>query len=523
MYVRVFPQKYSLSGPGCCMWTRLLESLLNPRIFFLWAFGLTILFQPVKTGFEKGHHGWVSSHTLAIITRAGPENLFLGYTRDEMKNGKVDQDYFDRYPFIFSGSFNLLLKPFWDNLSSYVYFARQLMNLIYLLSGFLIYRLLSRLADSRKAVAATALVMSSAFFVRYKDMVHFDQPAILGCLLAFNGIVDYEKTNNKKFLILGVFLGPVLGRGYAVIVFLFSWYLVSTIRGFKVAGAIKSVFNKSLLFLVLSVPFPAIMLGWNIYSESRIRNVEIAETSIVKSAKHRIGLQKYKVREGGEKEFKWASFLNNQVQRALDLTTPYFVYGIHVKNFKEKFLHYSTLLPKLIFQLGLVAFLILQRKRIKALVTHDMRRMIPIFCLSGIIWILLMRHLANYHEYVSLYLFGLLLTLSLIVIKVLEEKKSVLLRFVPLVLFFSLGMNFLKETVVSRNVNWQSEKFMEIRSVMKEKGLKSAYVGENFYDFMEGVPHAPDFYLKGFAVTTDKSQAEIFLKANSGEIDYFFR
>lgn len=500
------------------MWTYLLSSLSNPRIFFFIAFALTIVLQPFKTGFEKGHHGWVSSHTLAIITRAGPENMFLGYTRDEMKDGKVDQDYFDRYPFLFSGSFNLILKPFWDDLSKYTYLARQLMNLIYLLCGYLIFRLLRHFQDPGRAVAATALVMSSAYFIRYKDMVHFDQPAIVGCLLALNGIVDFEKSQRKKFLYVGVFLGPLLGRGYAVIIFLLTWYLVKVIKGFAEKKGARSLFNKSLLYLVLSIPLPALMLGWNIYSESKIRKVSIAETSIVKSASHRIGLQKYKARQGGEKEFRWGSFTNNQVQRALDLITPYVIYGVHVKNFKEKILHYTSLIPKLVFQLSLVTFLFFNRRKIKSLMGADFGEVVPVFCFSGVLWILLMRHLANYHEYVSLYLFGIVITLALILVNALAEKKPSLVKYLPLVLVCSLVMNYMKETSVSRQVNWQAERFQEIREHMKSRGQKTAYIGKNFYDFMEGVPHAPDFFLSGFALTTQENLADVSLQSKDQDI-----
>jgi hypothetical protein len=37
-----------------------------------------IAFQPDRIGFPPGHHGWISSESLAMITRAGSDNGFVG-------------------------------------------------------------------------------------------------------------------------------------------------------------------------------------------------------------------------------------------------------------------------------------------------------------------------------------------------------------------------------------------------------------------------------------------------------------
>src|SRR5262245_22233099 len=85
----------------------------------------TLIMQNRKIGFEKDHHGWVSSHTLAIMSKANSDNYFVGYTlkfRDEQD--KVEYFYFDRYPVFFSTFFNVLLS-LWDNdLPTKVYAAR---------------------------------------------------------------------------------------------------------------------------------------------------------------------------------------------------------------------------------------------------------------------------------------------------------------------------------------------------------------------------------------------------------------
>jgi hypothetical protein len=336
-------------------------------------------------------------------------------------------------------------------------------------------------------------------------MVHFDQPAIVGCLLALNGILDFEFEEKKKFLFWGALFGTLLGRGYAVIAFYFAWVLVRAVRNRKILR------DYSLKILFISLPLPALMLLINIASEAHVRNVSIQETSIIVSAKHRLGLESYVEKSGKEKEFRWGSFLNNQVQRAFDSSTPYVLQGIHIKDYKEKLRHYLTMLPKAVFQFFLLFLIVKFGKKFWREKSFSQKNVILTFISSGVLWIGLMRNLANYHEYVSLYLIGALIVLYWFLITLIQERFTKHLTFIPLIFIFSLGLNFVREQIVASEVNWQSSAFQDVRKQMKESGAEVAYIGTDFYKFFEGVPHCADFMLSNFKLTIHQELADVAL------------
>ena len=100
---------------------------------------LTFGFQDHIVGWEPGyddyqpkHHGWVSAHTLAIISKATPENHFVGYALTFIDDqNKIDYQYFDRYPVFFSAVFNRVLTVA-HTLADQILLAKQVMNVIFL-------------------------------------------------------------------------------------------------------------------------------------------------------------------------------------------------------------------------------------------------------------------------------------------------------------------------------------------------------------------------------------------------------
>lgn len=475
--------------------------------FVLMVFAL----QPYKVGFESGHHGWVSAHGLALISNATPDNNFLGYTQKTLKEGKEDYLYFDRYPFIFAGGMNLILSTVWDRLDLTIYLARQLMNVIFILSGLLVLRLCRKLfQDPVKAIYVTGFILSSSFLIKYKDMVHFDQPALLGCLLALNGIVDYERERKKKYLIIGALLGSLLGRGYAVVFFLAGWILISLVREWKlkkkVIPAIKAL---PLIYLFISIPLPALFLGSNIYSEAKIRNIHWEETSIVKSAKHRFGILNYKTKDAVEKKFSWGSYISNQIQRTLDYLTPYSLYGLHVKNFKEKLLHYSSLLPKAIYQ---ILLLFIFFKYFRGWWRQQNLETKWLYCSlssGGFLWLIVMRNLANYHDYVTLYLIGLVILIWSFLFDQIQRMKWNLNPVVLTVVLSSICLHSVMGWREAGKVNWQSSEFQRIRNELKASDTKRVYLTPSTEEFfLDGVKWGDSFLLSGFTIVHDQNQAQ---------------
>ena len=52
---------------------------------------------------------------------------------------------------------------------------------------------------------------------------------------------------------------------------------------------------------------------------------------------------------------------------------------------------------------------------------------------------------------------------------------------------------------------------------MKEKKLEVAYVGNDFYSFMEGVPHAADYMLSDFHLTDIENLSDLKIKKESDD------
>ncbi len=349
-------------------------------------------------------------------------------------------------------------------------------------------------------------------------MVHFDQPAILGILLTVFGIMDFESTGKKKYLLAGTLIGPLLGRGYAVIFFLAAWYMYRLIRNYKnKVDFWRSIFSAPLLFLLLSVPL--LSLVSNVLNEARIRNVSWKETGIVVSARHRLGIDTYKTVNQQESRFRWPSYVNNQVQRLLDLCTPHPIWAIHVKNYKAPVTHYLTLLPKLLFQLLMLFLLFKNFRGFWSRLPESSRNSFIMMGGGGVLWILVMRNLAYFHEYVTLYLFGFLILISYFLIDLMKTRGMNFTLVTRVLVIAALIVNFAKGSWVGSQVNWQSTEFQRMQDELILEGVKTVYIApmkKNY--FVDGVAYGESFFFREFAVgtTPEVSDREIMKVIDDG-------
>src|SRR5690606_3631811 len=151
---------------------------------FIFITAVIFLTQSGGVGFWKGSHGWNSAHGLAIMTHATPQNLFVGYAfADHSASGHTGYIYFDRYPFFFSASMQALMS-LTDNLATKVWLVRQVMNAIFAATILLAFLIVRRLVENAYlALAITLLAFAGYNLVYYRDMIHYDQPALLGMML----------------------------------------------------------------------------------------------------------------------------------------------------------------------------------------------------------------------------------------------------------------------------------------------------------------------------------------------------
>lgn len=373
---------------------------------------LTFVFQDRIVGWEPGyaddqpkHHGWVSANTLAIISKASPQNFFVGYAlayrNDE---GKAHYEYFDRYPVFFSALFNRALTLS-DNLAEQFYLAKQIMNLIFLATLVLAFLLLEKLTGNKLISLTVVLVaFSNPFLLWYKDMVHFDQPALFGFLLLIYAIALYKIDGWKKPLYISSFVAIALGRGYASYSILFLWLvfeglLILRTKGLNVGEKVRSLLrHPSFFLLALAIIWGGLLLSYNIVVEAYKRDVTILQTSILRSARYRLSLNpEFNLENEGV--INWRIFAESQVERILQWTFPF-------NGVNYEFSGNSLLLGGMFILIGMMIWRQPLEKRIVYL----------LLVLSGFGWLIPLRNLSAFHDYTAMYYVGIPLVFFLAIL-----------------------------------------------------------------------------------------------------------
>ncbi|MFN2376246.1 MAG: hypothetical protein ABR538_06895 [Candidatus Binatia bacterium] len=350
-------------------------------------------------GFRAGHRGWVSAHTLAIAAKATPENGHVGYAVSLATPASRDLYYFDRYPVFFAaglGAAQRLLAP--DKVAA-IRVARQAMNVVYALTLVVAVLLLAQLGlRPEAAVAAAALAGAGYGMVEYRDMVHFDQPALLGIVVLLWSLARWYAGGSTRVVLLATAFAVASGRGYASYSVLGLWWILEAARLFleKEKGTARRVLfgaptQACLLGIVLGVGF----LGYNVVQEARARRIPVAEVGIVRSAVERLSLDR-RFNEVNEKRLTWGRFLTSQGSNLGRSVLPW-TRREPLRRHRE-----ARAVVGLVVLLAAVAF--------AATRTGPQRPAWLLACLAGPLWILAMRNLAAFHPYTAIYLFPVLLT-----------------------------------------------------------------------------------------------------------------
>ena len=348
--------------------------------------------EPGYNEFQPGHHGAVTSRTLAIINHATPANGFVGYvfqTIDE--NGKKDYDYFDRYPVFFSAGMHALLS-LRTKLSTQIYLAKQAMNGIFILTLAAAYLLVRRLVKHWAiALAAVVFAVSSQYLLFYKDMVHFDQPALLGFIFLIFVIADHMRRANRSLLYGTALLVVAMGRGYASIFVLGVWFLLEAggillRKGPSFPDKVKLILrHDSLWVMLISVIWVASLLSYNVVTEAHRRNLPPEQTSIIQSAENRLSLdESFNTQYAGVLD--WGTFIPGQIDNIVRWSFPVWNYD-------------GIAWLDVLIVLGMLAAIVAygaQRDLID-------RKTLALMVLSGVVWLFFMRNLSAFHDYTAMY------------------------------------------------------------------------------------------------------------------------
>jgi hypothetical protein len=363
---------------------------------------IVFLSQSGGIGFWDKHHGWSSSHGLAIMSRATPENLFVGYARTfRSADGVIGYDYFDRYPFFFSAFMGTLINLF-NDLPTKVFLARQVMNTIFVAMMLFAYLLINKLLHRPLlAVGIMLLSFSSASLLYYRDMIHYDQPALLGMFILLYAIARVKLDGQTRWLTLAALVAVSLGRGYASLSVLGLWFAFEALgllvnRQLTFAQRIRRILmHEATRALVLSLVWVSLLLGYNLVVEAARREIPLEQTSIVDSALRRLPIGE-QIGDQFDTEEKpvppWGEYVQIMADRVARWSLP----GGGLPD-EFMFSPWGALLSTLA-ALFIVIFSLRQppARRIVLLLT----------AFSGLAWITFMVNLTYEHDYTTMYAVG---------------------------------------------------------------------------------------------------------------------
>lgn len=377
----------------------LLSRATLPALFILIA-AIVFLTQSGGVGFWKGSHGWNSAHGLAIMTHATPQNLFVGYAlADRSASGHTGYIYFDRYPFFFSALMQALMS-LTDNLATKVWLVRQVMNAIFVATILLASLIVRRLVEnSYLALAITLLAFAGYNLIYYRDMIHYDQPALLGMMLLLYAIMAYKQGSKKRWLYLSALIAVSLGRGYASFFVLGLWFLWETIevllrRELTITQRIHHIVTQDVTrILIITLIWAAALLAYNIVVEAWQRGVPLEQTSVVESALRRLPIG----HEGGRNTTtasedtppEWGAFAALELERIIRWFTP-------LNLGWDDGVIAGWALPVGLLALGVGMIYIVRLKDNKRLLAH-------LLAFSGLVWLAFMINLTATHEFTVMY------------------------------------------------------------------------------------------------------------------------
>ncbi len=464
--------------------------LLIPAYFGLLAV-IVFATQFAGTGFGGTglHYAWVPSHTLAIVSRATPENGFVGHARSFLDaDGAPDYLYFDRYPPFFSAMLGALMG-LTDDLATKVWIARQLMHVIYILTMLFSWLLLRRLGlDKRLALVVVSLSFSGHILLYYRELINFDPPALMGMMFLLYVIarVKLEGRERWRWLTVATLVAVNLGSNLLSMAVLALWAAMEAAGllwrlGLTSRQRLRAILrHDATRMLLLGLVWSALATGYNVAQEMARREVPPEETGIIQSLQRRL--------PGGDVTSDWRpdydAFFSRTEWRLLRWFFP-------LDEHSDSFLHRRVSLPLLL----LVVYYHLRSQ-------PSARRMVLLLtALSGLITLFVMINLAWFHGFTTNYALGFALIFWLALLGRVRHGflKNILLVLAPALFLYSAlnveakyrawhegaavytdDYNRILQEIGYRGSVVYSDGARQDRQVTRPKYLLSFYLGDNF-------------------------------------------
>lgn len=423
------------------------------------------LFQSDRNNFLHGHHGFVSSHGLALSANLSSEQRFLMFNAAKRNpDGSVFLDVYNRFPPGAFAAIRLVTRPVADSLPLQVFAARQLMNLFLAAAAVAAFLAACRLGADPWAVAAGTLIAFSSYYcLYYGDLIFNDVPSLFGVFLVVHGLATGSHVHVK--------IAVALALGWQVYALLLPFVFLS--RRWSVG-----LFALSLGLAILAA---------NLVNEAAQVGGPVSELPSVKSALRRLG-----AREAiDEHVFEWGAFAREQLHRVGRMCVP------HALGRAE-----ASYLPLGVAAL-MVALSIAAWSRDRALVAS--------LVLCGVVWALALRRYVAIHDFQSMFYIGIPLVAWGGAASLARRAAPALAVVAALVFVVSVGrMNVAKsEDTVAGNLLTA-----EFQRVADRLGTgRHVYVAGPF-ESMGGAHHAVAFFLAGNTFESELERSDYVLSAS---------
>jgi len=452
------------------------------------------MFQNNQFGFDKGHHGFLSSHGASIAKNLSAEHNFLMFEGAFIdKYGKISYQTYNRFPVTAFLILKIFMNIFSPNLSMEIAVARQVMNLFFVGSLMLTFLSVYELSRSHLAAISITLFSFSSFYLNYyNDMIFNDTPTLFGFILTFHGIIIYTLYGRRIQMYVKAIAG--LSLGWQVFSILLAYILCSLFYDFfKNKSIVRLIKSEQFKLGVISLSFGILLLGFNFLNEIFTTGKPLTEIGSFQSAKSRMG-QDNTFKKQYETYLSWGAFSKDQLHRIGAMSLPYLLKKNG--NFKPAggIILIITFFGCCLLKNRILFFTIL---------------------FSGFLWAYPMRGYTFSHDYQSIYYIGIPVILFYIMVNSLKEKMVLVL---PFIMFLSI-VTFLQTNIIfnqskaagAQKVNIITLDFQKIINYSKKGNV--FYIDGKIHEMAFGY-HTVEYYLSGNFFTGEIQEAEYIISRN---------
>jgi hypothetical protein len=483
---------------------QLYKSAHAPLVVLLVAAAALVVFQNDQYSFRDGHHGFLSSHGMALAANLSPKQGFLMYNRmSRGEDGSILYEFYNRFPFGAFALIRLSTLPFHNDLSMQISIARMLMNFFFIAAAYLAYLSAFRLSRSRwVAAAATVSAFSSSCCLTYNDMIFNDVPTLFGLLLIFHGMVVFVQEGRSMQLFCKSCAALLLGwQAYAL---LLPFTVFGCIKELIASRSLRSVVRSHFFVLgITTLLFGSAILACGLAAEHAAVGAQPHTFSAFSSLLWRFGLNSPESYDTYAGYLNWSPFLENQLYRIGKMSVPHSID------------HYGTRLG-ISFGAPWGAFVLITTLAGAAI--SGQRILVASLVVSGLCWALPMRHFVAFHDFQSMIYIGIPLVFFSMLAQLAEKaSKGFIIGAAGVALllfsFSSITLNISKAGFADEG----NTVTIDFQSIRDRVGTGRRIFVNGCYSSIGGAWHAVGFYLAGNYFQPNAENADFVLSASRDE------